>query len=91
MTTADVVKSWILAFLQPTLSANKIDTTTLPEDADLRAMGIVDSLTFLQLLSHLEQRLGAPIDLSELDPTELTTIGALSRQIAGSRPVQSRT
>ena len=54
----------------------------IPDDFDLRAEGIVDSLGFVALLTEIETRLGAQIDFDSLDPEDLTRIGPLARYIA---------
>jgi acyl carrier protein len=82
MTTTADIRSLILSFLQPSLLANGIDTGPMPDDTDLRAAGLIDSLGFVQLLSELEHRLGITVDLSDMDPAQLTNLGALSRHIA---------
>jgi acyl carrier protein len=56
--------------------------TSLPDDLDLRAAGLVDSLGFLRLIGELERRLSVSIDLSQLDPAQLTCVGALSAHVA---------
>ena len=88
MTTAEEVKMLILSFLEPSLRAHRLAVSPVQDDTDLRTSGLIDSFGFVQLLAQLEQRLGAPIDLSELDSAQLTKVGALSRHIAASRSTQ---
>ena len=88
MTTADEVKMLILSFLEPSLRAHTLGVSPVEDDTDLRTSGLIDSFGFVQLLAQLEQRLGAPIDLSELDAAQLTKVGVLSRHIAASRSTQ---
>ncbi len=57
-------------------------TGDLPDEFDLRAEGLVDSIGFVALLSELETRLGCQIDFDRLDPDDLTRIGPLARYIA---------
>ena len=83
MSRRDEVKGAILASLAPALRAHGFTPDAVPDDLDLRAAGLVDSLGFLRLLVDLEQRLAVPIDVSALDPEQLTHLGALSRHIAG--------
>ena len=78
-----LVKALIGAILRPRLVAQGIPVSALHDDVDLRDEGIIDSLGFVELISELEVRLGAPIDLSDLDSEYLTNVGALSRHIAG--------
>ena len=78
------VKSLIASILESRLLAQGITSTNLQDDLDLRAEGLVDSLGFVQLIAELETRLGGRIDLTDLDPEDLTNVGALARHIAGS-------
>lgn len=68
--------------------AASLGMSALADDVDLRAAGMVDSLGFLRLIGDLELRLAMPIDLSELDPSQLTCVGPLSRYVA-ARTVRS--
>ena len=76
------VKSLIATFLESRLLAQGITLANLQDNLDLHGEGIVDSLGFMQLIAELETRLGGPIDLTDLDPEYLTTVGALARHIA---------
>jgi len=76
------VKAFIVSALHQSLSAGGFDIATVPDDFDLRARGVIDSLGFIQLLSALEVRFGGPIDLADVPPAGLTTIGLLSRHVA---------
>ena len=78
--TAEEIKALILSCLVHRAVSSV--TSTLPDDLDLRAEGIVDSLGFVELLSEMETRLGCRIDLDELDPELLTRVGPLARYIA---------
>jgi len=80
----DHVKSLIASILETRLLAQGITVTNLPDDLDLRDEGIIDSLGFMQLILDLEMGLAAQVDLSDLDPQDLTSVGALARHIAGS-------
>ena len=55
---------------------------TVPDDFDLRAQGVIDSLGFLELVSALEAALGVEMDFDGLEPEDLTVIGPLSRYVA---------
>jgi acyl carrier protein len=82
------VKAHIVASLEPVLRLHGFDVAALADDVDLRAAGLVDSLGFLGLIGDLERRLSVSIDLSELDPNQLTRLGPLSRYLA-ARTVSS--
>ena len=85
MTTAVDVKALILSFVEPSLRAHGLAPELVPDDLDLRTEGLIDSLGFVQLLERLGRQLGTPVDLSELDPAQLTNVGRLARHIAGTR------
>jgi acyl carrier protein len=77
------IKALMASILEPRLAASSIAAVALTDDLDLRDDGIVDSLGFVQLIADLEIHLG-PIDLADLEPEQLTNVGALARHIAGS-------
>lgn len=79
------VKTLIMAILEPKLAALTPPISDLCDDLDLRAAGLVDSLGFLGLLTELETRLGRPVDIADLAPDQLTTVGPLVRHIAWRR------
>lgn len=98
------VRTFILSCVRQALAAIGMENRALPEDFDLRASGVIDSLGFVQLLGHLEARFDRAIDLSRVPPEQLTHLGVLSRHIAeqvaaddavlaasGSRPHVNRT
>jgi acyl carrier protein len=55
-----------------------------PED-DLLATGVLDSLTLIQLLVHLEERFGIRIPLNELQIEDVQSISAMARLVANHR------
>lgn len=84
------VKALILACLEPFMGAGRsLRPEDVPDDFDIRAEGVVDSLGFVQLITDLEEQLGFDIDLAELDPIDLTTVGPLSRHIAAISELSS--
>jgi acyl carrier protein len=82
MTTAGEVKAMIVSLLEPSLAAGGRTVVVVTDQTDLRAEGLIDSLGFVQLLAGLEQQLGGPVDIADLDPERLTNVGALSHHIA---------
>jgi len=79
--SGESVKSLILARLGPSLVEIGLAPGALTDDFDLLTSGVIDSLGIVELLAALEQQLGVAIDLSELDPENLTILGPLSRYI----------
>ena len=54
----------------------------VPDDFNLLAEGVVDSLGFVELIAELEGQLAVEIDLGDLDSDKLGVVGPLSRYIA---------
>jgi acyl carrier protein len=79
--SGESVKSMIVARLGPSLVEMGLAPAALTDDFDLLTSGVIDSLGIVELLAALEQQLGMVIDLSELDPENLTTLGPLSLYI----------
>jgi acyl carrier protein len=77
----DDVKRLILSCCPATWPAGRA-THDLPDEFDLRAEGVVDSLGFIELISEIEARLGCQIDFDGLEPELMTRIGPLARYIA---------
>ena len=83
MTPPDVlaVKAFILSALRRSLSVNGLDGQPIPDDLNLLAHGVIDSLGFIQLLAALESRFGGPIDLADVPPEQLTRLDVLCRHV----------
>jgi len=47
--------------------------------ADLLSSGILDSVGFVELLVFVEEKTGRELDISEIDPEQFGTIGALCK------------
>jgi acyl carrier protein len=75
------VRSLILARFEEPIIAFGLDPAKLDDDFDLLTEGVIDSLGVVELISAIEQQLGLSLDLSELDPENLTVLGPLSRYI----------
>lgn len=72
---------WIMGWVR-THSLEPESVSQLTDETDVLAAGMLDSLAFIQLLAALEQELGTPVDLSEADPSEFTTVRGLSGLVA---------
>ncbi|HWE81810.1 MAG TPA: phosphopantetheine-binding protein [Gaiellaceae bacterium] len=79
--TLDDVRSFIVAGVADGLAAKQLDPGALPDSFDLLVEGVIDSFGILELVVQIEERFGAEIDFSEIDPDELTRIGPLSRYV----------
>ena len=80
--SADRARLVILSECAPALLAYGHTPEALPDDFDLRANGIIDSLGFLEVVVALERVLGFELDFEDLDPDDLTVVGPLSRYVA---------
>lgn len=80
----DEIKALLVSCLEQPMLSLGMPLQNVTDDFDMRAEGIVDSLGFVQLITDLEAQLGFEIDLADLDPAELTIVGALCRHIAGT-------
>jgi acyl carrier protein len=81
LSVADV-RLVMLSCVRKSIAALGISDDGVTDEFDLRSEGVVDSLGFLQLIAEMEQRLGCPIDFSDMDPDQLTLVGPLSAYIA---------
>lgn len=79
--SGEYVKSVILAHLAQSISELGLQPGGLSDDFDLLTSGVIDSLGIIELIGAIEQELGLVLDLSELDPENLTRLGPLSRYI----------
>jgi acyl carrier protein len=81
----DEIKLLITSRLENAIATTASAQRGISDDFDLRAEGVIDSLGFLELISHLEERLGFAIDLSAMNSEELTRLGPLSQHIAAQK------
>lgn len=80
--SAERMKALILACVERQHGVETLETREIPDDFNLLAEGVIDSLGFVQLIAELEQELGTPLDFGDLDPEELTVVGPLSRYLS---------
>jgi acyl carrier protein len=64
------------------LLAEKLFVTVESHETDLLAAGILDSLTLVQMLMHLEERFGLRVAMEDLEIEELRSIHAIARLVA---------
>jgi acyl carrier protein len=82
MTAEADVKTFVIDALHQLLVDAGVNAKRLPEDFDLRAHGVVDSLGFIQLIGRIEDRFACSIDLADVDPNQLTRLSVLCSHIA---------
>jgi acyl carrier protein len=74
----EVVRGWLLTELLPGEPAEN-----LSDDLDLRAAGILDSMSILRLVDMLEDRFDIDVDAGEAGPASFATVDRLVRYVAG--------
>ena len=79
------VQIQLLEILKPKLVLFNIDPEEVALDDSLLELGILDSMSFLDFIVSLEEFFQTELDLSELEPSEFSTIQQLSKLIIQSR------
>jgi acyl carrier protein len=85
--SAEHIRALILSECASSLALFGSTADSVPDDFDLRAQGVIDSLGFLELVVALESVLGFELDFEGLEPEHLTVIGPLSRYVAAQAAV----
>jgi len=65
-----------------TLFAEKVGIQVPSVETELIDTGLVDSLTFVEFLAHLEQEFGIQVSLEDLEIERFRTIARISRFVA---------
>jgi acyl carrier protein len=81
VTEADV-RSFLLERLEPDLRDAGIEPATLSDETDLFAVGVIDSLGIVGLVSVVSDRYGIEDDWEDFDPEDLLVIGPFCRYVA---------
>ncbi|MBL10452.1 MAG: hypothetical protein CL402_08070 [Acidiferrobacteraceae bacterium] len=79
------VQIQLLNILKPKLELFNKDPGEVALDESLMELGILDSMSFLEFIVSLEEIFQTELDLSELEPSEFSTIQKLSKLIIQSR------
>jgi acyl carrier protein len=80
--SADSIRDFILEHCREPLTASGRTAASLPDDIDLLAEGLVDSVGIVQLVAAIEERFGITVDLERLEADQFTRLGSLARFIA---------
>ena len=80
--TAEDVRRLILSEVAGSLALFGETAESVPDDFDLRARGVIDSLGFIELVAALGEAAGLELDFEGMDLDQLTVIGPLSRYVA---------
>jgi acyl carrier protein len=80
--TQEEVRSFLLERLEPRLLEAGIDVATVPDDTDLLADGLIDSLGVVELIAVVSDHYGIEDDWEDYDPDDLLVIGPFCRYVA---------
>ena len=75
------IKNYILSYLRNEAKKKKIKINFNLKKADFFDKELIDSLSFLDLISFLEKKLDVEIDLSDVNPNNLTKVDKLTNII----------
>jgi acyl carrier protein len=76
------VRAEILRFVAQT-TARPLDPASISDDTNLVERGFLDSLGFVGLIAHLEERYQVELDLVGTPIEEFVVLGPLVRQVQG--------
>jgi acyl carrier protein len=79
--SATAVRRVVLEGLAEPLGRLGLRPEQVPDDFDLLASGVIDSLGLVELIGELEERFGLELDFERLDPDGLTVIGTFARYV----------
>lgn len=71
------IKEVILRLLEPALGRSSFHLDDLEPSFNLVDSGLFDSIEFLEFIARIEQHTGVALDLYDVDPDRLTTVGGL--------------
>jgi acyl carrier protein len=74
------VATEIRGFISKNLLKGK--SRELGDDESLIGTGVLDSVSWLQLVSHIEKHYGLTVEDDELSPEKFDTIGAIAEFVA---------
>lgn len=80
------IKNKIIALVDHKLKAASVLPSDINEDESLLLQGILDSISFLELIVKLESLFDIEIDFGDLDPSEFTTLNNLSKLVLEQIP-----
>ena len=69
----------IIKWVKKNTQANGNGRVEVAWHTDLMETGLLDSIGFVQLIVFMERKIGCNIDLTDVDPSEFTTVIGLSR------------
>ena len=84
MTARARVRTTVFRLLEPRLEDAGLSERTLDESRSLIELGVIDSFTFVDVLTALQEELGVEIDFMELDPDDFDSVEGLVRVAAAA-------
>ena len=75
------IKNYILSYLRNEAKKKKIKINFNLKKVDFFDKELIDSLSFLDLISFLEKKLDVEIDLSDVNPNNLSKVDKLTNII----------
>lgn len=72
----------LIALLDNRLQLLGVKSDDVAHDVSLFEQGIVDSISFMELIVSIEDEFGMEIDFSDMEPSEFDTIENLSKIIS---------
>jgi acyl carrier protein len=76
------VRTFLVGQYADQLRGKGFDPDILSDDFDFLLRGVIDSLGVLQMVAELEKKFQIELDMSRLDPEQLTVLGPLSQYVA---------
>ena len=83
--SSTTLETSLLSWIRDKCDDTKADL--LVAETDLIAEGLLDSVDFLELIVFVEQETGQSIDISQVDPNDLTSIAGLCRHVGKSTTI----
>jgi acyl carrier protein len=85
----DEVKKVVLEAFADPLRARGYSLESVPDELDLLAEGVIDSLGILRMVSAVEATVGCELDLEDLPDEDVTIIGRFCRFVAEQSKARS--
>ena len=79
--SAESIRKFILQHFGEKLADEGLSSADVQDDFDLLDTGLTDSLGIIDMITEIEVEFDLEIDYEDLDPDDMTVIGALSRFI----------
>ena len=61
-----------------------MQNVSMTPDTDLFIAGVLDSLSFTELVTHVETKTGMEIDFLAVDPDKINSLSGLTEQLCGA-------